>query len=60
MTAVASLVADDPDRADVVFALNRSITESATNLRYLLAKNEEQVFDQFVKAGLASEGSPMT
>ena len=58
MTAVASLVADDPDRADVVFALNRSITESATNLRYLLAKNEERVFGQFVKAGLASEREP--
>lgn len=58
MTAVASLVADDPDRADVVFALNRSITESATDLRYLLAKNEERAFGQFVKAGLASEREP--
>ena len=58
MTAVASLVAEDPDRADVVFALNRSITESATDLRYLLAKNEERAFGQFVKAGLASEREP--
>lgn len=55
MTAVASLVSQDPERADVVFALNRSIMESATNLEFLVAKNEERFFDQFVCFSLAPE-----
>ena len=55
MTAVASLVSQDPERGDVVFALNRSITESATNLRFLVAKNEERFFDQFVRFSLSPD-----
>ena len=55
MTAVTSLVSQDPDRADIVFALNRSITESATNLRFLVIKNEDRFFDQFVRSSLAPE-----
>jgi len=55
MTAVVSLVADNSHRADVVFALNRSITESATNLRFLVFKNEDRFYDQFVKFNLAPE-----
>ena len=55
MTAVASLVSQDSNRADVVFALNRSIAESATNLRFLLIKNEDRFFDQFVRFSLAPE-----
>ncbi len=55
MKAVESLVSQDPDRADVVFSLNRSITESATNLRFLVAKNEDRFFDQFVRFSLAPE-----
>lgn len=55
MTAVASLVSQDPKRGDVVLALNRSITESATNLRFLVAKNEERFFDQFVRFSLSPE-----
>ena len=55
MIAVASLVSHDPERGDVVFALNRSITESATDLRFLATKNEKRYFDQFVAAGLSSE-----
>ena len=55
MTAVANLVSQDPDRADVVFALNRSITESATNLRFLVIKDEDRFFDQFVRFSLAPE-----
>ena len=43
MTAVASLVSQDSDRADIVFALNRSITESETNLRFLVIKNEDRL-----------------
>ena len=55
MTAIASLVSQDSDRADVVFALDRSITESATNLRFLVIKNEGRFFDQFVRFSLAPE-----
>jgi hypothetical protein len=43
------------DRADVVFALNRSILESAVNLEFLLTKNDDAVFDQFVKFSLGPE-----
>ena len=38
-----------------MLALNRSITESATNLRFLVAKNEERFFDQFVRFSLSPE-----
>jgi len=55
MTAVASLVSQDAERGDVVFALNRSIMESATNLRFLVLKNEDRFFDQFVRFSLAPE-----
>src|SRR5882724_4123492 len=43
------------DRADVVFALDRSILESAVNLEFLLTKNDDAVFDQFVKLSLGPE-----
>lgn len=43
------------DRADVVCALNRSILESGVNLEFLLNKNEDAVFDQFVKFSLGPE-----
>jgi hypothetical protein len=43
------------DRADIVFALNRSILESAVNLEFLLTKNDDAVFDQFVKLSLGPE-----
>lgn len=43
------------NRADVVFALNRSILESAVNLEFLLTKNDDAVFEQFVKSSLGPE-----
>lgn len=43
------------DRADVVFALNRSILESAVNLEFLLTRNDAAVFEQFVKFSLGPE-----
>jgi hypothetical protein len=54
MTAVMQLSAQD-DRREVVLSLNRSILESAVNLRFLLAKNSPDVFDSFVKAPLGPE-----
>ena len=55
MTAVMSLVSEDADRGDVVFVLNRCITESATDVRFLAVKNDEGTFVQFVSASLSSE-----
>lgn len=43
------------NRADVVFALNRSIMESLINLEFLVTKNDEQFFDQFVRFSLGPE-----
>lgn len=54
MTAVAQLVSQ-AERGDVVFALNRSIFESATNLRFLTLKDDGAIYDQFVRSGLAPE-----
>ena len=55
MKSVATLVLQTPDCADVVFALNRFITESSTNLRFLIAKNEKRFFNQFVTFSLSPE-----
>lgn len=55
MRSVATLVIHTPNCANVVFALNRFITESATNLRFLAVKREERFFDQFVRFSLAPE-----
>lgn len=54
MTAVLQLVST-ADRGEVVMALNRSILESATNLRFLLLKNETKLYDDFVRSGLGPE-----
>ena len=43
------------DRAEVVHALNRSIMESAVNLEFLVRKNEDKFFDQFVRFSLGPE-----
>ena len=55
MWSVATLVIQTPNCANVVFALNRFITESATNLRFLAVKREERFFDQFVRSSLSPE-----
>lgn len=54
MTAVAQLTFEE-DRREVVYALSRCITESATNLRYLILKNDNALFDSFVKTSLGGE-----
>lgn len=55
MRSVATLITQAPNCANVVFALNRFITESATNLRFLAVKREERFFDQFVRFSLAPD-----
>lgn len=52
---VVTQLSDKGDRAEVVSALNRSILESAVNLEFLLTKNDEKFFDQFVKLSLGPE-----
>ena len=55
MTAVLQLISGTSARREVLIALTRSILESTTNVRYLLLKNDEAVFDQFVTSSLGPE-----
>ena len=43
------------NRLEVVAALDRSIMESAVNLEFLVRKNDDKFFDQFVKFSLGPE-----
>lgn len=43
------------DRSEVVIALSRSIMESAINMEFLVSKNEDKFFDQFVEFSLGPE-----
>ena len=52
MTAVMQLVSSKPNSADVVFALNRCIVESAVNMRFLAVRHEKRFYDQFVDSAL--------
>jgi hypothetical protein len=52
---VVTQLSSKGDRADVIHALNRSITESAINLEFLVRANEDKFFDQFVKFSLGPE-----
>lgn len=45
----------DTEHGETVQALNRCIIESAVNLRYLLLKDDDEVYDKFVKNGLVAE-----
>lgn len=51
MVAVVQ-VGDQADRGEVIMALNRCITESAVNLRFLVLKDS---YDEFIKSGLSVE-----
>jgi hypothetical protein len=54
MIAVIELSANS-NRGDVVLALNRSIFESSTNIWYLVTKNDDQLYSQFVASSLGPE-----
>ena len=43
------------EHGEVVQALNRCIIESAINLRYLIFRDDKEIFDRFVKGSLAAE-----
>ena len=55
MKSIATLVIHTPECADMVFALNRFVIESATALRFLVIKNDDRVFDRFVHFSLSPE-----
>ncbi len=54
MLSVIKLSAD-AEHGETVQALNRCIIESAVNLRYLLLKHDENLYERFVKNSLAAE-----
>jgi hypothetical protein len=56
MTVVVQL-SSQGNRREVVYALNRSVVESATNLEFLVCADDDKYFDQFVKYSLSPERS---
>ena len=54
MVSVAKLSSGE-EHGEVVPILNRCILESSVDLQYLLKKNDDSVFERFVKVGLKSE-----
>ncbi len=54
MIAIAQLTLEE-DRREVVTALSRCILESATNLRYLIHKNDNALYDAFIRSGLGPQ-----
>ncbi len=54
MVSIAKLSVDN-EHGETIQALNRCIIESAVNLRYLVFKNDEEVYDRFVKHSLVAE-----
>ena len=54
MVSVVKLSADT-EHGETVMALNRCIIESTVNLRYLLLKDEDEVYDRFVTSSLFAE-----
>jgi hypothetical protein len=54
MIAIAQLTFEE-DRREVVTALSRCILESATNLRYLILKNDDALYGAFIRSGLGPQ-----
>ena len=54
MVAVNHL-ATPTERGEVIMALNRSITESVINLKFLIAEGDNVLYDKFVAASLGTE-----
>jgi hypothetical protein len=54
MTVVVQL-SSQGNRREVVYALNRSVVGSATNLEFLVCADDDKYFDQFVKCSLSPE-----
>lgn len=54
MTSVMRL-ASGPEHGEVIMALNRSISESVINMRFLIFKNSEDLYQRYVLSSLATE-----
>jgi hypothetical protein len=55
MRCIAILTAGSPESREVVYALNRCIAESLINFFYLMRKDDEALFDDFVSKSLGPE-----
>jgi hypothetical protein len=56
MKAVMALLIDKvSEHGEVIMALNRCITESATNLRFFCEKATDQDFEEYIKSSLKAE-----
>ena len=48
-------LSEGQEHGEVIMAINRSITESATNIRFLILKNDDEQFERYVTASLSTE-----
>jgi hypothetical protein len=53
--AAVFVLAKDVERGEVILALGRSITESVVNLRLLMSKNDDKLYDRYIADDLGSE-----
>jgi len=56
MRATLAILSHGDDLGEVILALLRCIGESAINVRYLILKNDDSLFNQYVKVSLGPEG----
>lgn len=56
MRATLAILSHGDDLGEVILALLRCIGESAINVRYLILKNDDSLFDKYVKVSLGPEG----
>lgn len=56
MKGTLAILSHGDELGEVILALLRCIGESAINARYLILKNDDSLFDQYVKVSLGPEG----
>ena len=55
MMSIAKLSAGHEEHGDAVLPLARCVLESSVDLRYLLGKDADSVYDRFIRSGLAAD-----
>lgn len=55
MRATLAILSHGDELGEVILALLRCVGESAINVRYLILKNDDSLFDQYVKVSLGPE-----
>lgn len=55
MKAILAILSNGDELGEVILALLRCLGESAINVRYLILKNDDALFDQYVKVSLGPE-----